>query len=268
MVWKEMKKLSAAAWLAIVVPALAAPSAAPHDYSATALKAARKIGSDLYDTLDEKYQKQINPDLLRVGQLEAPVITPIPPTDDSKARSQVFVSAGYIDLLNHIAHAKAIDRIQPGYFAQYVQNLARDTGSNAPPEPPNMVDNRYWSDDVMNDQISYFNQMLGMTMAISLSHHYLGHFTKYSSQMLTGKLLPINNFLAKDEWESSIKAATLNSLNCALGTDGVRALFDAIDKMPQRPAWTAFIVPPGVDLKAVNKELAKYETSYFHGGLK
>jgi len=38
--------------------------------------------------------------------------------------------------------------------------------------------------------------------------------------------------------------------------------------MPQRPAWTAFIVPPSVDLKKVNKELAKYEKDYFHGGLK
>jgi hypothetical protein len=263
-----MKTFVAAAWFALVLPTLAAPAAPPHAYTETGLKAVRKIGTDLYETLDEKYQKSVDPDMIHMESLDAPVITPIPGADESKKLSQVFVSAGYVDLINHIAHAKAIDKIQPGYFAQYVQNLARDPGSAAPPEPPNMVDDRYWSDAVMNEQISYFNQMLGMTMAISLSHHYLGHFNKYANQMLAGKLVPINSLLAQKEWEESVKKATLNSLNCALGTDGVKALFDAIDKMPQRPAWTAFIVPQNVDLKKLNKTLADYEASYFKGGLK
>jgi hypothetical protein len=50
--------------------------------------------------------------------------------------------------------------------------------------------------------------------------------------------------------------------------DGARALFDAIDKMPKRPDWTAFIVPPATDLKKLNKELVKYENDFFHGQLK
>jgi len=171
-------------------------------------------------------------------------------------------------LVNHIAHAKAIDRIQPGYFKLYILNLSRAADSEAAPEPPNMVDNRYWTDDVMNDQASFFNQIIGLTVALNLSHHYLGHYTKFSSQMLAGKLVPINDLLAPAEWEASVKAATLNALNCALGTDGPKALFEAIDQMPKRPAWTAFIVPPTTDLKKLNKQLKKYEDDYFHGQLK
>ena len=45
------------------------------------------------------------------------------------------------------------------------------------------VDARYWKDDVLNDQASYFNQMIGMMVAINLSHHYLGHFDKYAAKM-------------------------------------------------------------------------------------
>jgi len=131
-----------------------------------------------------------------------------------------------------------------------------------------MVDNRYWTDHVMNDQASFFNQIIGLTVALNLSHHYLGHYTKFSSQMLAGKLVPINDLLAPAEWEASVKAATLNALNCALGTDGPKALFEAIDQMPKRPAWTAFIVPPTTDLKKLNKQLKKYEDDYFHGQLK
>lgn len=266
----QLKQLIVAAWLALVAfvaPALAAAGAPPHVYS-SGFSQACKLGGDLYETLDAKYQKGISPEPIKVEQMEAPIIVPVEGADGNKPLRVVKISAGFIDLINHIAHAKAIDRIQPGYFKLYILNLSRAAENDAAPEPPNMVDNRYWSDDVMNDQASFFNQMIGMTLALNLSHHYLGHYTKFSSQMLAGKLVPINDLLAPAEWDASVKAAALNALNCALGTDGPKALFEAIDQMPKRPAWTAFIVPPATDLKKLNKQLKKYEDDYFHGGLK
>ena len=181
---------------------------------------------------------------------------------------RVVISAGFIDLINHIAHAKAIDRIQPGYFEGYVLNLGRQTASDAPPDLPGMVDPRYWKDDVMNDQMTYFNQMIGMALAINLAHHYLGHFNQFSSQMLAGKLVPINTLIAPAAWDAGVKAATLNCLNAALATTGPKALFEAIDKMPRRPAWTQFLVPPNADLKKLSSQLSTYEVAYFRGGLK
>src|ERR1700733_6768244 len=176
-----MNKIIALAWLALVIPAFASTNSAPHVYG-TSFKDALKIGNDLYETLNQKYQKNVNPQLVQIETSDAPVITPIESSDDNRTLHQVSVSVGYLDLINHIAHAKAIDRIQPGFFQQYVLNLARQTGADGHVEAPNMVDARYWRDDVMNDQISFFNQMVGMTMAISLSHHYLGHYNKYASQ--------------------------------------------------------------------------------------
>jgi hypothetical protein len=119
----------------------------------------------------------------------------------------------------------------------------------------------------MNDQASYFNQMMGMTMAINLSRHYLGQFNKYAGQMQPGKLVPINNFLTSNEWETGVRAGAVNSLNCALGTEGAKALFDAMGKMHPRPAWTAYIVPQHIDIKRLNKKLAQYEVDFFHGML-
>jgi hypothetical protein len=136
-----------------------------------------------------------------------------------------------------------------------------------PPQAPNIVDDRYWTEPVMNDQASFFNQMMGMTMAINLSHHYLGDFDKYAGQMLSGRLGTVNNFLTPNEWEKVVKAAAVNTLNCAFGTEGAKALFEGIDKMPQRPAWTACIVPQSTDIKKLNNELGKYEVAFFHGGL-
>ena len=235
-------------WLVLLAPALAAAGTAAHVYSSDFTQARRLCG-DLYETLDPKYQKSLHPEPIKLEAMQAPIIVPVEGADENKSLREVKISAGFIDLINHIAHAKAIDRIQPGYFEQYILNLSRPADNDAPPAPPNMVDNRFWTDDVMNDQASFFNQIIGLTVALNLSHHYLGHYTKFSSQMLTGKLVPINNLLAPAEWEASVKAATLNALNCALGTDGPKALFEAIDKMPKRPAWTAFLAPPTADLK-------------------
>ena len=263
----QLKILWAAAWCAALMPARAADNSPPHGYPG-GFMAVTNLGSDLYATLDPKYQKGLDPNPVAVENMLAPVITPIAVNDGNRRWGEVSISAGYIDLLNHLAHAKAIDRIQPGYFAQYALNLARATGGDSPPEPPNMVDNRYWTDDIMNDQASYFTQMIGMTLALSLSQHYLGHFNQYAGQMLAGKLVPINNFIPPDSWEAGVKAATLNCLNCAVAMEGAKALFEAIDKMPHRPAWTAFIVPPAADLKKLNKQLKTYEEEFFHGKLR
>jgi hypothetical protein len=263
----KMRSAIAIFCLSLVIPAYAGTNPAPHEYTSD-LNVAVKIGDDLYATLDPDCQKLLSPRDISTIKSEVPEITPIAEFAGGKMGSQVLISTGYINLINHIAHAKAIDNIQPGYFQQYVSNLGKVADGEALPEPPNMVDPRYWSDSVMNDQMSYFNQIIGVTLAINLSHHYLGHYQKYSGAMLAGKFTPINAFIQSDEWDASVKAATVNSLDCALAPGGAAALFEAIANMPNRPPWTGYIVPQNVDLKKLNGQLASYEQQYFHGGLK
>ncbi|MGD1083843.1 MAG: hypothetical protein ABSA47_03725 [Verrucomicrobiota bacterium] len=262
-----MRNAIAGAWLALLIPAWAATNSPTHVYPSD-LGMAVKIGNALYQTLDERCQRNINPEAISTEPTDTPEITPIQQADLRGMPCQVLISTGFVDLLNHIAHAKAIDRIQPGFFQQYAANLARESAGQNPPQAPDIQDPRYWTEAVMSEQESYFNQMLGMTAAINLSHHYLGHYQKYAGQMLAGKLAPINNFIAPAEWEASVKAAALNSLDCAIATEGAKALFEAIDAMPRRPAWTGFIAPLNTDLKKLNQQLTKYETAYFRGGLR
>ena len=70
-------------------------------------------------------------------QSDAPVIAPVP-GDRQSILCQVSVSTGYIDLINHIAHAKAIDRIQRGYFSQYLARLAEQGDDENPADPPGL----------------------------------------------------------------------------------------------------------------------------------
>lgn len=256
--------LTATSCIVLGLPGYALTNSPAHSYP-SGIKVTAQIGSDLYDSLDAKYRKTLEAQPVRVMAVDAPELALVETNDENKVLCQVSVSVGFVDLINHIAHAKAVDRLEPGFFAQYISSLAGLDGN--PPVAPDIREDRYWTDDVMNDQSSYFNQMMGMTMAINLSHHYLGQFSKYAGQMGAGKLVSINNFLTPNEWEKGVRAGAVNSLNCAFGTDGAKALFEAIDKMPRRPAWAAYIVPQNIDIKKLNKQLAKYEVDFFHGGL-
>jgi len=261
-----VRSLFAATWLVLGTPGFALTNTWPHVYP-SGVQVALQIENDLYNALDAKYRNRLKAAPAGTAALVAPAMAPREKNNKNKTPCEVSVSVGFVDLINHIAHAKSIDKIQPGYFDQYMSGLARETANGNPPEAPNIAEDRYWTDPVMNDQASYFNQMMGLTMALDLSHHYLGQFDKYAGVMQSGKSVPINNLLTPGEWEKDVRAATMNSLDCAFGTEGAKALFDAIGKMPQRPAWTACIVPQNIDIKRLNKELGKYEVAFFHGGL-
>jgi hypothetical protein len=264
-----MKTRIAALIFAAAVSAMADGDAQKRAYP-SGFNVALEQGGDLYQALPAKFGDQLAPQPIALQPQDIPQIMPIASKDDNKVLRQVSVSAGFIDLVNHLAHAKAIDRIQPGFFDQYVHNLAKATTDDFAVQPPNIADARFWKDDVMNDQAGYFNQMIGMMMAINLSHHYLGHFDKYGAKMVgpDNKTIPINDFLTPAEWEVSVKLGATDALTCALSTEGARSLFDAIDKMPRRFGWTEAIAPKDADLKKLNKELADYEKQFYHGGLK
>ncbi|HEY3912905.1 MAG TPA: hypothetical protein VGN61_00350 [Verrucomicrobiae bacterium] len=254
--------------LALSASGLADVASEPHVYS-NGFSIVIKIGGELYSSLPPRFATQLDAQAVALQPQEQPVVAPISSMDDNRVARQVCLSAGFIDVVNHICHAKAIDRIEPGYFDQYVKTMADLYATNPAATCPNIIKPCYWSEELMNDQISYFNQVIGLVTAINLSHHYLGHYAKYSDRINgpSGTATPINNFLTPGEWNLSVKDGAANALNCAFATDGPRALFDAIDRMPRRPAWAAYIVPPGMDIKKLNNDLVVYETEFFHGRL-
>ncbi|HWD20010.1 MAG TPA: hypothetical protein VHB20_12100 [Verrucomicrobiae bacterium] len=244
--------------------ARAATNDTPHVYP-SGFSIALKLGGTLFEALPPEWQQIVSPAPVVLDMSDTPMVAPVAQKDDDKTTRQVSASLGFIDLLNHVAHAKAIDRIEPGYFQKYVLNLSRTDTNGAVPEVPNISDNRYWTESVMNDQLSFFNQMFGLTIAINLSHHYLGVYDRYATQLSGAKPTPINKLLTPEEWKAAFRAGALNSLNCALGVDGVHALLDAFDKMPARPPWTTFIVPANASIRQLNADLTQYEADFFHG---
>ncbi len=263
----RIKARAGALLLAIALPTAA--DVTPPPVYTSGFSMTLRIGRELSEALPPRLGEQLDPQVVTLQTEDLPLVIPVTVTEDNRVLRQVSLSAGFIDLVNHVSHAKAVDHIQPGYFDHYIKNLALICASNSSVPPPNIVDPRFWTDDVMNDQISYFNQMIALAMAINLSHHYLGHYTKYAPRLAgpNDNPVPINSLLTPAEWAVSVKAGAVDALNCALSTEGIRALFDAIDRMPRRPAWAAYIIPPEVDIKKLNKQLEQYETDFFHGKL-
>lgn len=237
---------------------------------ATGYSATMKLGTDLYNSLKEKYRSQIASQPISLETDVKPFIKPTEYPDEKEPIRMVFISVGFLDLINHVAHAKAIDKIEPGYFEKYLLSLAEEQGEKSLKELPNISDKRFWSDDVMNEQLSNFNQMTGMLVALNLSHFYLGHYKKYAAKLdddngKKGEI--INNLLTSSEWDETLKCGAAHALDCGFGIDGIKALYECISKMPQRPAWTAYFLADKANVGKIRSQLEKYEKDYFQGKL-
>ncbi len=228
-----------------------------------------KIGADIQKVIDEKYKDVINeiPVFLETDLM--PSIKPVEYTGTNQPMRVVFISAGFIDLINLVSHAKAIDSVQKGYFEKYILILSKESGKKELAPLPDGNNKKYNTEAIYNTQRSYFNQMAGMVLGIELSHHYLGHFKKYKDKLedSSGNSVPINNLLTPSEWEESLKEGARVSLSCGYGVDGIKALYEAIGKMKERPVWTSFFLPKNVKVDKIKKELEKLEKKFFSGDL-
>jgi hypothetical protein len=228
-----------------------------------------KLGIDLHKALDPKFQPMVHVKPINIETDVTPFVRleELTSPDFPAPMATVFISAGFIDLVNNVAHAKAIDKVQKGYFEKYVLSLAQESGEKELKELPNLNDKRFWTFDMMNEQLSNFNQIVGEVVGIKLAHYYLGHYKKYASQLADpqGKVVPINTLLTPDEWDQALKYGVRNALVCGCTTDGIKALYDCIDKMPKRPAWTLYFLPAPEKVKVskIKKDLTRFENDFF-----
>ncbi len=259
----------------LTVASLAQNADGPRHQYTPGFRTPRQLGIEIVKNLTPAQRDALAPDPVLVEYDDKPFIvnrSVIDPSD-SKPRGVVSLSMGFIDLVNNLAHARAIDHIQKGYFQTYVLSLAQEDGSHGLKELPGIADDKYWAEDVMNEQQTFFNQIAGTTIAIKLAHHYLGQFQRYVPQMFAGgdqstpQRVRLNNLLTADEWAAAIKAGTRNALDSIASVEGIQLLLEAIEKMPRRPEWTSCFVPDKdlVKLSKLRKDLKKIEDDFFSG---
>jgi len=227
-----------------------------------------KLGKDIYGSLKPEQRDLISPQPISIETDATPFVRLLYYSDEPKPIRGVWISAGFIDLVNNVAHAKAIDGKERNYFNRYTEILAQETGGQALRPLPNDTNPGYWTEEMLNEQQSNFNSIVGMVVGIKLAHHYLGHYDKYKAKLsvANGPAIPINNLLTAQEWEEAFLAGLRNALNAGCMIEGVIPFYEAFDRMKTRPAWAANFLPDNVKFGKLRKEMEKIQKKYLLGG--
>ena len=251
---------------ALSLAALAQSSNDGHTYK-TGYSSIMKLGRDIYASLKPQYKAQISPQPISIETDATPFIRVGYFPDEPKPLRGVWISAGFIDLVNNAAHAKAIDRKEKGYFARYIDLLSQERGTHMLNPLPNDSNPKYWTDEMLNEQQSNFNSIVGIEVAIKLAHHYLGQCDKYKAQLTdsAGNAVPINTLLTPEEWEQAFQLGLRNALAAGCLTEGIIPFFEAFDKMKVRPPWTIYFLPENVKFAKIKKEMEKIQRRFLNG---
>ena len=221
-----------------------------------------RIGTMLFNALETHQQAGLSPQPVALETEPTPYVHASQFEFNGRPLQVVAVSTGFVELMHRIARARAFDGVEPGYLDRYLAVLGSADPAKGLPELSDTENPKFGHEDVLNNQRTYFSQMVSMVVAIELSHQYLGHYTKYSGQ-IAGKL-PINSVIKKSDWQKSVEAGAENSLNAGYGPESVCAFYAALERMKQRPAWTVYFLPPDENVKKLSSKLAKIEKKFFN----
>ncbi len=226
-----------------------------------------KISTDLHVALPQKQQQLVQGQPVFLEGMTTPCITPVEVSSGADPQRTVQISAGFIQLVNAVAHARALSEPGHDFVKTYAARLASAPGEALPPVTEGVAPEKAWDFDTMNVQAGQFNQLAGALIAIDLAHHYLGHYKKYAAQLATtapGQPAPaINNFVTEKEWREAVLKGAKNALDCGLGVDGLKTLLECMTDMPNRPSWSAYFVPAKANLAKISKDLQRLENDFF-----
>jgi len=256
-------------WLTVavvcLVPAMDLRAAARKGAYEMGFRNVTNINADLVLALEPSKRRQVSSSTLLLGTVRLPCVASTPGIIPDELGQPVRISASFIEFINRVAHAKAVDESERGFFLRYTTRLAEDPRTKLAPDFNVLLPQRAWSFNTMNRQASHFNQMVGGLLGIDHAHHYLGHYRKNAKlfDLQTALPLPINAVISESEWRQAVLDGARNALACGLGVDGMKAIFECFEQMPTRPAWAAYFVHPQADLRRISAELAQTERDFF-----
>ena len=255
-----------AAGLIAIAGVLLAQSGDGRTYK-TGYSSIMKLGKDIHHALPPEQREMISPQPISIDTEVAPLVRLLFYPDEPRPARGVGISAGFIDLVNNVAHAKAIDRKEKGYFKRYADLLAQESGRAMLSPLPSDSNPKYWTDEMLNEQQSNFNSIVGIMVGIQLAHHYLGYYDKYKGRLVDTPASPasINTLLAPEEWDQAFRLGLRNALQAGCMTEGVIPFFEALDKMKVRPPWAIYFLPENVKYPKLKKELERIQQRFLRG---
>ena len=261
-----MKKCTWATLLAVTLAASLAPaSVAPLKDAAqagyeTGFGTISRLTADLQQGLPRNQRAEVSPTPVLLPEVAGPCLL-LSRNDAPRPGRTVQVSSGFVSLLNFISHAKAVDEVSRGFFIKSMARLALQGAVSGPPNLEAATIQNSFSFETMNRQASHFNQMAAGLIAIDMAHVSLCHYQKYAAQLkdAQNRPVPINRVITPEEWRAAVMEGARRALDCGIVVEGLRTLFDSIDKMPSRPAWRIYFLPDNVEVAKINRELQRMQ---------
>ena len=183
-------------------------------------------------------------------------------TAGSNTLSAIYISPGFVELMNRLSYAMAVDTSQRGYLQECLHQLSTDKHT-APLRAVSYQPSA--SLDLENLQASEFNQMAGTLIAINQAYHYLGYYRKYAAQLAAPSHPPLTSLITPAEWHKAVIPGAHKALSCGLGVEGIKHFYDAVANLPAQPTWTQYFIPKDANIRKVKTELDKLESYFFAG---
>jgi hypothetical protein len=228
-----------------------------------------KLGRDLHTALAPEHRAKIAEQPISIETENRPMARLLHLKESDKSVRGVWISAGFIDLVNHVAHAEAIESIEDGYFFNYVKVLGQESGEHPLRELPGASDEKYWTTAILNEQQSNFNSIVGIVVGMKLANHYLGHFDRYREDLRTynGGAKVINLLLSSTEWDATLQHGVRNALRAGCMIEGAIPFFEALGRMKTPPPWVADFIPPGANVAAMRAQMERIQKAFLEGKL-
>lgn len=235
----------------------------PLDYK-SGFSTIQMLGRDIYRSLDPKHQALINAQPISLDTDRNPFVKLFVFTDAGETIRGVWGSQGFIDLVNHVAHAQAVDKKKKGYFAKYIATL--DGAGDSIPPLPDRDNPEFWTDGMLNEQLSNFNSIVGIVVGINLAQHYLGLYERYKGKLSLAGSEPdgvaLNNLLTASEWEESYRCGLNNAMSASCMTEGYLPFCEALSRMKHRPAWVSHFLPKQARFDSMRREMVKLQRRF------
>ena len=138
-------------------------------------------------------------------------------------------------------------------------------GDSIPPLPDRETA-EFWTDGVLNEQLSNFNSIVGIVVGINLAQHYLGLYEKYQEKLSasggTPDAVALNNLLTASEWEESYRRGLNNAMNASCMTEGYLPFCEGLSRLKHRPSWVSHFLPKQARFESMRRDMVKLQRKF------
>src|SRR5262245_4981806 len=118
-------------WLAVfavctIASGMPLRAAAPKGVYELGYQNVRSINADLVLALEPSKRRQVSSNTVLLGTVRLPCVAGSPGVNPDAPGQPVRISASFVDFINRVAHAKAVDETERGFFQRYTTQLADD----------------------------------------------------------------------------------------------------------------------------------------------